>query len=71
MVSVWPFIFVLPSIELTFCKEPSLSPGARAVVKSYGGWTNFMNSFGLKPWNSEDVDEGKAIAEGMAAEDTQ
>jgi hypothetical protein len=53
--------------ELTFnAQEPPLSPGARAVVRSYGGWTNFMLSMGLKPWKDDDAEEGKAIAEAFA-----
>lgn len=49
--------------------EPPLSPAERKIVKSYGGWTMFMQSFGLKPWNDEDTQEGKQIAASFAAED--
>ena len=49
--------------------EPPLTPAERAIVKSYGGWTRFMQSFGLKPWDDEDADEGKKILEAFAAED--
>jgi hypothetical protein len=45
--------------------EPPLSPAERAIVKSYGGWTQFMMSFGLKPWESDDAEEGKRILEGF------
>ncbi|KAJ5764635.1 hypothetical protein N7533_003316 [Penicillium manginii] len=41
--------------------QPPLTPEERAIVKSYGSWTNFMQSFGLKPWDFDDVDEGMAI----------
>ncbi|KAI0054294.1 hypothetical protein BV25DRAFT_1866466 [Artomyces pyxidatus] len=29
--------------------------------KSWGGYHNFLLSYGLKPYNLEDVEEGKAI----------
>jgi hypothetical protein len=45
--------------------EPPLSPAERAIVKSYGGWTQFMMSFGLKPWESDDAEEGKRILEAF------
>jgi hypothetical protein len=41
--------------------EPPLSPAEREIVKNYGGWTQFLLCFGLKPWNSEDVDEAMQI----------
>jgi hypothetical protein len=37
-------------------------------VKSYGGWTRFMQSFGLKSWDDDDASEGKQILEMFAAE---
>ncbi|KAJ5661869.1 uncharacterized protein N7477_009485 [Penicillium maclennaniae] len=40
---------------------PPCTPAERAIVKSYGGWTHFMQSFGLKPWKEDDVEEGKRI----------
>ncbi|KAJ5189989.1 hypothetical protein N7491_007970 [Penicillium cf. griseofulvum] len=41
--------------------QPPLTPAERAIVKSYGGWTYFMQAFGLKPWEAEDVEQGKRI----------
>jgi hypothetical protein len=38
-------------------------------VKSYGGWTAFLQSFGLKPWESDDAEEGKRILEAFAQQD--
>jgi len=49
--------------------EPPLSPAERVIVKSYGGWTNFMISFGLKPWEEDDADEGKRILKAFTEED--
>ncbi|TXT15519.1 hypothetical protein VHUM_00022 [Vanrija humicola] len=49
--------------------ESQLSPAEREVVKSYGGWTAFCTAYGLKPWNSDDNDEAKAIVQQMAAND--
>ncbi|KAJ6017978.1 hypothetical protein N7451_001357 [Penicillium sp. IBT 35674x] len=49
--------------------QPPLSPAERAIVKSYGGWSQFMASFGLKPWDEDDAQEGKRILEGLAEND--
>lgn len=49
--------------------EPPLTPAERAIVKSYGGWTSFMQSFGLKPWESDDAEEGKRILEAFVQND--
>ncbi|KAK7693223.1 hypothetical protein QCA50_002789 [Cerrena zonata] len=27
----------------------------------YGGYDNFMHSYGLKPWDDDDIDEGATI----------
>ncbi|KAL3692304.1 hypothetical protein R1sor_005955 [Riccia sorocarpa] len=35
------------------------------VYKAWGGFQNFMLSYGLKMWNHENVEEAKAIAEAM------
>jgi hypothetical protein len=51
--------------------EPPLSPAERVIVKSYGGWTGFLTSFGLKPWIEEDAKEGKKILESFAAQDQE
>ncbi|KAJ5966734.1 hypothetical protein N7501_002982 [Penicillium viridicatum] len=45
--------------------QPPLTPAERAIVKSYGGWTSFMQSFGLKPWEADDAEEGKRILEAF------
>ncbi|KAJ5296192.1 hypothetical protein PENANT_c021G07820 [Penicillium antarcticum] len=47
--------------------QPPLTPAERAIVKSYGGWTQFMTCFGLKPWETEDEEEGKRILETFTA----
>lgn len=49
--------------------EPPLSPAEREIVKGYGGWTNFLFSYGLKPWNDEDAEEGLLILKGLAQVD--
>lgn len=51
--------------------EPPLAPAERTVVKSYGGWTNFTSSYGLKPWNDAHAAEGKSIAGGLAQQEPQ
>jgi hypothetical protein len=47
--------------------EPPLTPAERAIVKGYGGWTQFMMSYGLKPWDEDDVEEGKQILAVLAS----
>ncbi|PLB43310.1 hypothetical protein P170DRAFT_481257 [Aspergillus steynii IBT 23096] len=46
--------------------QPPLTPAERAIVKSYGGWTMFLLSYGLKPWNEDENEEGKRIVEALA-----
>lgn len=46
-------------------KQPTLN----TVYKSYGGFQNFLHSYGLRLWNPDDVEEGKAIAAEMLKED--
>ncbi|KAJ5779282.1 hypothetical protein N7457_007002 [Penicillium paradoxum] len=55
----------------TDCLQPPLTPAERAIVKSYGGWTYFLRSFGLKPWNTEEAEEGKQILEAFARADDE
>ena len=33
--------------------------------KAYGGWHGFMQSYGLKPYDPDDVQEGKDIIAGF------
>ncbi|KAH7014127.1 uncharacterized protein B0I36DRAFT_369119 [Microdochium trichocladiopsis] len=47
--------------------SPPLTPAERQVVKNYGGWTQFMHSFGLKAHDSEHIDEAHQIARTFAA----
>ncbi|KAJ5778293.1 hypothetical protein N7520_001539 [Penicillium odoratum] len=49
--------------------QPSLSPAEQAIVKSYGGWIQFLRCFGLKPWDQEDAEEAKRILEAFAEDD--
>jgi len=50
---------------------PPLTPAERAIIKSYGGWTNFMQSYGLKAHDQGDIGEAKRIVATMAANDEQ
>lgn len=36
-----------------------------SIYKPFGGYHGFMASYGLKPWDLDDVEEGKAILEGL------
>ncbi|KAJ5266978.1 hypothetical protein N7478_009786 [Penicillium angulare] len=49
--------------------QPPLTPAERAIVKSYGGWTQFMQSYGLKAHDSDDIDEAKSIVSALASND--
>uniref|UniRef100_A0A093V2F4 Uncharacterized protein n=1 Tax=Talaromyces marneffei PM1 TaxID=1077442 RepID=A0A093V2F4_TALMA len=49
--------------------QPPLSPAERDVVKSYGGWTRFCASFGLKPWNDEDAEEAMQILRSFTTQE--
>ena len=49
--------------------EPPLTPAERSIVKSYGGWTYFLLSYGLKAYNDEDAEEGLMILKALAEDD--
>ncbi|KAI0056561.1 hypothetical protein BV25DRAFT_1832097 [Artomyces pyxidatus] len=36
-----------------------------AYHQSFGGYNNFMASYGLKPWDDDDVQEGNAILDAF------
>ncbi|PFH57425.1 hypothetical protein XA68_15103 [Ophiocordyceps unilateralis] len=55
----------------TDCLQPILSEEESAIVKSYGGWTSFMMSMGLKAWKAEDEAEGMQILRALAAPDEE
>ncbi|ORY81843.1 hypothetical protein BCR35DRAFT_331596 [Leucosporidium creatinivorum] len=48
---------------------PPLSPAERQIVKSYGDWTQFMQSMGLKAYDLDDIEEAKRILESFVAAD--
>lgn len=48
---------------------PSLTPAERAIVKSFGSWSDFMISYGLKPHDTDDIEEAHSIVKSMAAMD--
>lgn len=50
---------------------PPLSAAERAVVKSFGSWTQFMQTYGLKPTDRDDIAQAKAIVQRMAQEDAK
>ncbi|BGP18118.1 hypothetical protein JCM10213v2_006169 [Rhodosporidiobolus nylandii] len=50
---------------------PPLTPAERDIVKSYGSWTNFCASFGIKPWDADAAAEGKAILRAFVQGDEQ
>ncbi|KAJ5736065.1 uncharacterized protein N7483_001190 [Penicillium malachiteum] len=58
-------------MPLTDSHQPPLEPEEREIVKYYNGWTNYMFSYCLKPWNDDDAEEGKAILEAMIQHDKE
>ena len=40
-------------------------------TKPYGGMQGFMDSYGLKIWNDDDVQEAKAILDGFRKYDAE
>ena len=51
--------------------EQYVPPSNNSIYQTFGGWPGFMHSHGLKPWNDDDVQEGKAIVAGMKAQHRQ
>ena len=45
---------------------PILTPTERAIVKSYGGWTEFCLVHGLKPFKMDENEEAHRIVQAMA-----
>lgn len=66
-----PHLYIHGTKHLILSIEPPLTPGERAIVKSYGGWTHFMMCFALKPWEPEDVEEAMTILRAFAADDSE
>lgn len=50
---------------------PPMSSGAKAAVKSSGGWTNMVQSYGGKAHDQGDIESTRQIAEKMAYYDAQ
>ncbi|KAJ6103131.1 hypothetical protein N7486_005558 [Penicillium sp. IBT 16267x] len=53
-------------MPITDSLQPPLTPAERAIVKSYGGWTQFMLSYQLKPYDLDDVEEAMSILQALA-----
>lgn len=49
--------------------EPPLTPAEKKVVKSFGDWTEFMRTYGLKPTDAGDAKQAYAIVKMMAQAD--
>lgn len=65
------FFHLINSAKRLTSAEPPLTPAEREIVKSYGGWTQFMICFGLKPWDLDDTDQGKRILESFVQDDSE
>jgi len=59
----------MPANASTASKSNTWSDGPKPTLNmiyaSCGGWYNFLLSYGLKPLDTDDVDEGKRIAQGI------
>ena len=44
-------------------------PTLNSIYDSFGGRNNFLRSYGLKPYDADDVEEGKEIAQTMLGHD--
>lgn len=42
-----------------------------SIYASFGGWPRFMQSYGLKTWDDDDVEEGRRIAQAMLEHDLE
>jgi hypothetical protein len=63
-------VISLPYVDFSkISPAPSLSREEYEIVKGYGDWTCFMQSYGLKAWDFDDIDEGKRILGAMVAND--
>ena len=51
--------------------EQYVPPSTNSIYAPFGGWPGFMHSYGLKPSDLDDVEEGKRIVEGFKAIDKQ
>jgi len=68
----------MPKKSSSNSKATSSSSGSASAPKSnyqyyiaYGGWYGFMHSHGLKPYDLDDVEWGKAIVEGYRQDDAE
>jgi len=68
----------MPQKSSSNSKATSSSSGSASAPKSnyqyykaYGGWYGFMHSHGLKPYDLDDVEWGKAIVEGYRQDDAE
>lgn len=49
--------------------DPPLNPTERDIIKSYGGWTEFLACFDLNPKEKDDVDEAMTIVKALAVDE--
>lgn len=48
---------------------PYIPKSNNSYYAPFGGWQGFMHSYGLKPWDDDDVQEGHAIVDAMKRHD--
>lgn len=41
--------------------SPSDRKRNEVIKRNWGSWENFMQSYGLEPWNADDVEEANSI----------
>jgi hypothetical protein len=52
------------ALQLSDRNDPTRLTSAE-VIEGWGSWTNFMLSYGLKPYNPEDIAEALAMSRAM------
>lgn len=61
----------MPAQSNTQSNEVFVPKTDYAYCKPWGGWQKFMLSYGLKPWDDDDVQEGKAIIQAFRDRDRE
>ncbi|KAK0193313.1 hypothetical protein F5146DRAFT_1133983 [Armillaria mellea] len=59
----YAIVYIFQKISETAAQSDSTyqPKSNNSYYESFGGYNNFMHSYGLKPWDMDDVEEGKAI----------
>ncbi len=61
----------MPANQSTTQRGGKPKPTLKSIYDSFGGRNNFLLSYGLKPYNADDVEEGDKIAQTMLEHDLE